>query len=111
MLRRFAKVRGWIFTVRYGSAPVRASIIRNTRINSAGALLAGRGQYSTVKNGTRMRYGTVVRLVYSGGFIDISAAVQMGGILLVLVLVLVALYWDRMEGQRQGRVTRTRRVK
>ena len=25
-----------------------------TRINSAGALLAGRGQYSTVKNGTRM---------------------------------------------------------
>ena len=35
-----------------------------TRINSAGALLAGRGQYSTVKNGTRMRHGTVVRLAY-----------------------------------------------
>ena len=27
--------------------------IKGTRINSAGALLAGRGQYSTVKNGTR----------------------------------------------------------
>ena len=38
--------------------------LEETRINSAGALLAGRGQYSTVKNGTRMRYGTVVRLVY-----------------------------------------------
>ena len=37
---------------------------KKKRINSAGALLAGRGQYSTVKNGTRMRYGTVVRLVY-----------------------------------------------
>ena len=69
----------------------------STRINSAGALLAGRGQYRTrtVKNGTRMRYGSAVGLL-------ISCRVQMGGILLVLVLVLVALYWDRgtEAGQR-----------
>ena len=37
----------------------------STRINSAGALLAGRGQYSTVKNGTRMRYGSAVGLLIS----------------------------------------------
>ena len=64
------------FDVRYYPViPGNITVIYQTRINSAGALLAGRGQYSTVKNGTRMRYGTV----------DISAAaVQMGGILLVL---------------------------
>ena len=37
--------------------------------NSAGALLAGRGQYRTrtrtVKNGTRMRYGSAVGLLIS----------------------------------------------
>ena len=36
-----------------------------TRINSAGALLAGRGQYSTVKNGTRMRYGSAFGILIS----------------------------------------------
>ena len=64
-----------------------------TRINSAGALLAGRGQYSTVKNGTRMRYGSAFGILIS------AAVVQMGGILLVLVVVLVAMYWDRGRGR------------
>ena len=70
-------------------------ILVYTRINSAGALLAGRGQYSTVKNGTRMRYGSAVGLL-------ISAAVQMGGILLVLDRRIVES--DREVRQPSGQV-------
>ena len=42
-----------------------------TRINSAGALLAGRGQYSTVKNG--MRYGSAVGILISSCRADMGA--------------------------------------